>query len=83
MCQNPGRRTWHTPGRVDKQLKSLVVELGMRRGLLLPQVATEWKWSREMFLAQTCHKAGLARDAWQRGAKMWRFEAEVFRERED
>lgn len=58
----------------------LVVEMGWHRGLLLPQVATEWNWDRETFLAQTCHKAGLARDAWKQGAAVWRFEAEVFGE---
>jgi AmmeMemoRadiSam system protein A len=58
----------------------LIVEQGWQRGLLLPQVATEWRWSRETFLAQTCHKAGLPRDAWKRGARVWRFEAEVFGE---
>ena len=59
----------------------LVVELGSRRGLLLPQVATEWHWDADTLLAQTCHKAGLGRDAWKQGAKLWRFEAEVFGER--
>lgn len=59
----------------------LVVEMHGHRGLLLPQVATEWKWDRETFLTQTCHKAGLARDAWRRGATVWRFEAEVFGEK--
>ena len=59
----------------------LVIEQGWRRGLLLPQVATEWKWDRETFLAHTCHKAGLPVDAWKKGAKIWRFEAEVFGER--
>jgi AmmeMemoRadiSam system protein A len=58
----------------------LFVEEGWRRGLLLPQVATEWGWDREAFLAQTCHKAGLPIDAWKRGARVWRFEAEVFHE---
>jgi AmmeMemoRadiSam system protein A len=58
----------------------LIVELGRRRGLLLPQVATEWEWDRETFLVQTCKKAGLAPDAWQRGAKIFRFEAEIIRE---
>ena len=33
----------------------------------------------DTFVAQTCHKAGLAPDAWQKRAKLWRFEAEVFR----
>jgi len=59
----------------------LMVEHGWQRGLLLPQVATEWNWDAETFLAQTCHKAGLPRDVWKKGAKVWRFEAEVFGER--
>lgn len=59
-------------------LHGLVVEQGGRRGLLLPQVATEWGWTPEQFLAQTCHKAGLPLDAWQRGAIVYRFAAEVF-----
>lgn len=56
----------------------LVAEQGYRRGLLLPQVATEWGWTGEQFLRQTCVKAGLAPDAWQNGARMYRFGAEVF-----
>ena len=58
----------------------LVVEQGFRRGLLLPQVAVEWGWTAEQFLRQTCHKAGLPLDAWQHGARVFRFEAEVFGE---
>jgi uncharacterized protein len=58
----------------------LVVGEGWNRGLLLPQVATDWGWDAETFLAHTCHKAGLARDAWKKGARIWRFEAEVFGE---
>jgi AmmeMemoRadiSam system protein A len=56
----------------------LVVEMGWHRGLLLPQVATEWGWNREEFLEHTCRKAGLPLDAWQRGATVYRFVAEVF-----
>jgi AmmeMemoRadiSam system protein A len=56
----------------------LVAEQGPRRGLLLPQVATEWGWTTEQFLRQTCTKAGLPADAWQRGACISRFDAEVF-----
>lgn len=56
----------------------LVVEQGQRRGLLLPQVALEWGWDREEFLSQTCVKAGLPRDAWRRGARIYRFDADVF-----
>ena len=58
----------------------LVVEQGGRRGLLLPQVATEWGWTREEFLARTCQKAGLPADAWRTGAQVFRFDAEVFGE---
>lgn len=56
----------------------LVVEHGWRRGLLLPQVAVEHGWDAEMFLSQTCVKAGLSTVAWRNGARLWRFEAEVF-----
>jgi hypothetical protein len=56
----------------------LIVEHGRRRGLLLPQVATEWGWDRETFLAHTCRKAGLPPDAWRKGAQVFRFEADVF-----
>ena len=60
----------------------LVAEQGQRRGLLLPQVATEWGWSREEFIQHTCRKAGLAKDAWQHGAAtLYKFEAEVFGEK--
>jgi AmmeMemoRadiSam system protein A len=58
----------------------LIVQQGSRRGLLLPQVATDWGWDVQTFLAQTCVKAGLPRDAWRSGAKVFRFEAEVFGE---
>ena len=56
----------------------LVAEEGGRRGLLLPQVATEWGWDGEQFLRQTCVKAGLPPDAWREGARFYRFAAEVF-----
>jgi AMMECR1 domain-containing protein len=46
--------------------------------LLLPQVAAEWGWSRDEFVQHACRKAGLPEDAWQRGATLYKFEAEVF-----
>jgi AmmeMemoRadiSam system protein A len=72
-----------TPGAVVVGRHGLVVEQGPRRGLLLPQVATEWGWTAEEFLAQTCTKAGLPRDAWRHGARIYRFEADVFGEAPD
>jgi AmmeMemoRadiSam system protein A len=68
------------PGAFAIGRHGLVVEQGRRRGLLLPQVATEWGWTAEQFLRQTCVKAGLPGDAWQHGAGIYRFEAEVFGE---
>ena len=44
----------------------LLVARGRRRAVLLPQVATEHGWEMEMFLAETCLKAGLRRDDWRR-----------------
>ena len=58
----------------------LVVTLGSRRGLLLPQVPLEWGWDRETFLSQTCMKAGLTPDAWLCGAELLAFTADVFGE---
>ncbi len=45
-----------------------------RRGLLLPQVATENNWDARKFLQQVCVKAGLPQDAWlQPGTKLMTF----------
>jgi len=68
------------PEQIEIGLHGLLVESGARRGLLLPQVAVEWRWDSETFLAQTCRKAGLTPRAWRTGAAVWRFEAEVFSE---
>ena len=59
----------------------LIVEEGTSRGLLLPQVPEEHGWDRDTFLNHTCLKAGLAPDAWRRGARIFVFEALVFGER--
>ena len=56
----------------------LLVSLGLYRGLLLPQVPVEHGWDRIQFLEQTCRKAGLPLNAWQTGAKLEAFTAEVF-----
>jgi AmmeMemoRadiSam system protein A len=56
----------------------LIVERGSRRGLLLPQVATERAWDVETFLSHTCIKAMLPPNAWKHDARVLIFEAEVF-----
>lgn len=59
----------------------LVIDGGYTRGLLLPQVATEYGWGREQFLTQTCRKAGLPADAWKKkGVTIYSFTSDVFSE---
>jgi len=59
----------------------LYIVQGFRAGVLLPQVATEWGWDRDEFLAQVCRKAGLPAGAWKDPtAELHRFEAAVFGE---
>ena len=53
---------------------------GSYRGVLLPQVATEYAWNREQFLQHTCMKAGLPEDAWQGECEIYIFSAQVFGE---
>jgi AmmeMemoRadiSam system protein A len=68
-------------GEIKVGTHGLVVDAGYRRGLLLPQVATEWGWGRDEFLAQTCRKAGLPSDAWKKGkVTIYSFTSEVFSE---
>jgi AmmeMemoRadiSam system protein A len=57
----------------------LVIEKGANRGLLLPQVASERRWTSQRFLEETCVKAGLPRDAWSDPSTcILAFSAEVF-----
>lgn len=59
----------------------LIIRHGYYSGLLLPQVATEYNWSREEFLNHACFKAGLHQDAWKdEETQIFAFQAEVFSE---
>lgn len=58
----------------------IIVTQGLNRGLLLPQVPVEWGWDRDTFLRHGCLKAGLEEDAWQKGAEIQVFSAQVFSE---
>lgn len=60
----------------------LYIRKGFSSGLLLPQVATEYGWDRKTFIQQTCWKAGLPEDAWEKDAEIYIFGAEVFGEKE-
>jgi AmmeMemoRadiSam system protein A len=57
----------------------LYIVKGFNRGLLLPQVATQYHWDRRTFLEQTCCKAGLPSDAWKDpNTQIYIFSAEIF-----
>jgi AmmeMemoRadiSam system protein A len=70
------------PEEVEIGKHGLLVERDTRRGLLLPQVATEHHLSREQFLAETCFKAGLPRDAWKEPeTRLYGFECVIVAEK--
>jgi AmmeMemoRadiSam system protein A len=66
------------PEAVEIGRHGLMISAAGHRGLLLPQVPVEHHWDRITFLEQTCRKAGLPLDAWQKGARVEAFTAEVF-----
>ena len=70
------------PEQIEVGRHGLLISMGLQRGLLLPQVAVEWKWDRERFLAETCLKAGLPSNAWSHGATLQAFTAQIFGEPE-
>jgi hypothetical protein len=70
------------PDRIKVGRHGLYLEKGPNRGLLLPQVATDYGWDRYEFLDHTCLKAGLPKGAWREGATIYAFSAQVFNEGE-
>ena len=57
----------------------LYIVSGYKSGLLLPQVAVEYKWDRETFLKETCYKAGLPMQAWMdKETEIYIFSADYF-----
>jgi AmmeMemoRadiSam system protein A len=70
------------PSEVVIGRDGILIERGGARGLLLPQVAARRGWDRELFLRETCRKAGLPPDAWRDGVTVvQRFEALHFEEK--
>lgn len=71
------------PERIEIGRHGLMVTCGARRGLLLPQVPTQFGWDAARFLQETCVKAGLHYQAWRDPqARIEAFTAEVFCESE-
>lgn len=78
----PARRVTD-PAEIELGRHGLEIRRAGRRGLLLPQVATDHALDRESFLAETCRKAGLPPTAWrEEETEIWSFEADVFSDAE-
>jgi len=59
----------------------LIIRSSLGSGLLLPQVATEYKWGVEEFLRHLCEKAWLKQDAWKdTNNRIYKFQAQIFKE---
>jgi hypothetical protein len=71
------------PESVEVGLHGLVIRMGGRSGLLLPQVPVEQGWTRAEYLEGICQKAGLPPGAWRdRDARLFGFTGQVFGERD-
>ena len=68
-------------GEIEVGKHGIYIEKGYHSGLLLPQVATEHRWNRNIFLEQTCYKAGLPKNAWKdKDTRIHIFSADIFSE---
>jgi uncharacterized protein (TIGR00296 family) len=70
------------PNKIEIGKHGLIVKQGYYQGLLLPQVAPENNMDSIDFLSHTCMKAGLSPDAWVKGAEVYCFEGQIFKEKE-
>jgi uncharacterized protein (TIGR00296 family) len=69
------------PSKIRVGRDGLIVEKGIYKGLLLPQVPVEWKWDEEEFLCQCCIKAGLSPDCWLlKETKIYKFSSIIAKE---
>ncbi|MBS7616208.1 TIGR00296 family protein [Candidatus Bathyarchaeota archaeon] len=74
-------KTNEYPSKIKIGEDGLIVERGLFKGLLLPQVPVEWEWDEEEFLCQCCIKAGLPPDSWLlKDTKIYKFQAIIFEE---
>ncbi|MCJ7719577.1 TIGR00296 family protein [Candidatus Bathyarchaeota archaeon] len=75
------KRPQDYPSKIRIGEDGLIIEKGMFKGLLLPQVPVEWNWDQEEFLCQCCIKAGLPPDNWLLpSTRIQKFQAIIFEE---
>jgi len=69
------------PDKIKVGRDGLIANYVGYSGLLLPQVAVEWKMSRLDFLEAVCQKANLPKDSWQKpGFSLKSFQCQIFSE---
>ncbi len=81
----PERITKQSPQEILKNVHvgkhGLIIKNDQFSGLLLPHVASEYGWTSEEFLRNTCSKAGLHENAWfEPDSRLYTFQARVFQE---
>jgi AmmeMemoRadiSam system protein A/AmmeMemoRadiSam system protein B len=73
---SPMKRINHQEVEVGKH--GLLISHGGRRGVLLPEVASDRNWDKETFLENLCRKAGLPADTWRQNPTLYAFTSVVF-----
>lgn len=69
------------PKKIKVGEDGLIIRSAYGSGLLLPQVATEYKWNEKQFLEHTCEKAGLGKNSWkEKNIQVYKFQAQIFDE---
>jgi len=59
----------------------LIIDYGIYKGLLLPEVPIDYCWDEETFLSETCLKAGLEPDCWlSNKVRIFKYYTKTFRE---
>jgi len=72
---------WRITDSITLGKDGLIVEYGIYKGLLLPEVPIEYCWDSETFLSETCIKAGMPPDCWlSTKVKVMKFTAMTFKE---
>jgi len=69
-----------SPEQIRLGVDGIILTKAGRSALFLPQVAPEQGWNLQQTLEHLCLKAGLPVNAWQEGARLQVFQAEVFGE---
>lgn len=83
VLSEPVRLETIAPSSVVIGRDGVLVRKERAQGVLLPQVATELRFSPEAFLDAACHKAGLASGSWREpdgATQVFTFTADVFAE---